>query len=125
MLPAHEPMELEGFPTGWPVRCPGCRSWGFTYKSDRTGNLRAYLCRICQEKYLAWWKGEPMSSCLAEPKNTKMEDWEWARVVERPCIEAEDLSEGDIIDVEAFEVVDVPELVDGTPARQETVVRLT
>jgi hypothetical protein len=33
--------------------------------------------------YLATWKGEPINSVFGEPKNTSMEDWEWARVINR------------------------------------------
>jgi hypothetical protein len=84
------------FPTGWPVRCPECSTtFLFTYKSDRTGNIRCYRCQKCGEKYVALWRHEPIESCLCEPTNTKMEDWEWHRV------ETEELDDPDIIDVEA------------------------
>ncbi len=95
--------------SGWPVRCLDCESWSFTYKSDRTGNTRCYKCRKCDSKYVATWKGKPISSCMSEPQNTKIEDWDWAKVIPP--------DESDIIDVE-WEYVDVPELVDGTPPQK-------
>jgi hypothetical protein len=34
---------------------------------------------LCNTKWLAVWKGEPMKSCIGEPKHTKLSDWSWVR----------------------------------------------
>lgn len=78
----HERL-IEIFPTGWPVRCPNCDSWAFTYVSENTGNIRRYTCKKCNDMYLATWKGKPITNAFSEPVNTRMEQWEWARIVNR------------------------------------------
>jgi len=116
-------MPAADFPSGWPVRCPACEgTFAFRYVSDRTGNVRRYRCHKCGVGFLATWKGKPIRSCLAEPRNTSMEKWDWARIVEgRELPPAGALPVRDeAIEVEAV-VVDVPEMTDGTPAAKELV----
>jgi len=74
---------FEKFPTGWPIRCPSCDSWGFVYTSESTGNIRRYRCLKCNDMYLATWKGTRITSVMNEPQNTRMEQWDWARIVNR------------------------------------------
>jgi hypothetical protein len=95
----------ENVPTGWPVKCVGCESWSFYYISDRSGNFRLYNCKSCKRRYIAKWKGRPITSVFSEPKNTKMQDWLWVEVCEG--------DEG-AIDVD-FEIV-TDECCDGTEA---------
>lgn len=90
--------------TGYPVRCPECESWSFTYKSDRTGNIRCYVCSRCDAKYVAIWLGNPIKSCVNEPKNTVMEQWNWRKVFNKR-LEGDILDKDGAIDVE-FEVMD-------------------
>jgi hypothetical protein len=73
----------EKFPTGWPIRCPNCGSWSFFYTSENTGNIRRYRCKDCNDMYLAAWKGPRITSVMGEPQNTRMEQWEWARIINR------------------------------------------
>lgn len=91
---------------GWPVKCPNCDSWNFNYISDRGGNHRLYRCKKCLKKFIARWKGEKIRSCLSEPKNTKMQNWDWIEVLGR--------LEESVIDVE-YEIV-TDEFRDGTEA---------
>ncbi len=99
-------------PSGWPVSCLDCGSWSFMYISDRSGNYRLYNCKKCQKRYLAGWKGKPITSVFNEPKNTKLEDWLWVEVLE---------DVDDAIDVE-FEIV-TEEFRDGSPAMRVPVTR--
>ena len=69
-----------GLPTGWPVRCPECESLSFYYVTERSGESRRYSCKDCGAVYIAVWKGKPVGSCLTEPTNTRMEDWDWLKV---------------------------------------------
>lgn len=68
---------------------------------------------------MALWKHEPIESCLCEPVNTSMEDWEWNRV-----LPSEQTDDPDIIDVEAIITMDVPELADGTSEEKLLVERV-
>ena len=89
MLPAHDEVEkqAEGFPEGFPIRCPSCHNpWRFYYVSERSGNIRRYTCKDCDQVYLATWKGSTIKSVLGEPRNTKMEDWSWAKVISPPAL---------------------------------------
>ena len=76
-------MPSSDFPKGWPVRCPNCDSWAFVYVSDQSGNVRRYTCRTCNEMFMATWKGRKIEGLMYEPVNTKMEDWDWCRIVNR------------------------------------------
>ena len=105
MIVGEIPQEV---PTGWPVKCLSCQSWSFYYISDQTGNHRLYNCKKCKKRYVARWLGKPIKSVFSEPKNTKMQDWQWIEVIE------EDDSE--FIDVE-FDIV-TDDFRDGTPAMQ-------
>ena len=72
-------MRLADFPKGWPIRCPECDSWSFRYHTERTGNIRIYTCKRCGARYRAKWKGKPLRSAFGEPKNCKMEDFDWEK----------------------------------------------
>lgn len=75
-------MPSDKFPKGWPVRCPDCDSWRFYFVSEPTGNIRRYTCKECGSVFLATWKHQPVGSVFSEPKNTSMEDWDWAKVIQ-------------------------------------------
>jgi hypothetical protein len=108
-------MPSDSFPKGWPVRCPNCESmFTFVYVSDRTGNVRRYRCRKCGDVFLATWKGKPLTSCMHEPRNTKMGDWDWARVI--PEHELAQMVDRLLAVAGEATAVEVPEMDDGTPA---------
>jgi hypothetical protein len=75
-------MPAESFPKGWPIRCPSCECCEFHFKTDRTGQVRRYTCSKCGDRYLAAWLGKPFDSVFSEPKNTRMENWEWTLIVD-------------------------------------------
>lgn len=60
------------------IKCINCKTaFSLSYTSDVTGNVRYYNCGKCESSHVAVWKGEPIKSCLNEPQNTEMKDWEW------------------------------------------------
>lgn len=65
----------------WPIRCPACRSFDFGYSSDRSGNVRRYVCKSCGGGWLATLKGMSSGSAMCEPKNMDSKNLEWVRIL--------------------------------------------
>jgi len=65
----------------WPIHCPDCDSYRFTYRSDRSGNVRRYGCKECGAVYVATIKDMRSKSAVSEPTNLNSEDLYWEKVV--------------------------------------------
>ena len=63
------------------IRCPECDDNWMRYTSDRSGNVRRYVCK-CGVKWLATFKGLKCGSVMSEPKNCDMEDFHWVKILE-------------------------------------------
>ena len=63
------------------IVCLECASWRFRFKSDRTGNVRRYVCGDCGAVYIGTIKGLPCGSVISEPKNLSPDDLDWVRVL--------------------------------------------
>jgi DNA-directed RNA polymerase subunit M/transcription elongation factor TFIIS len=62
------------------ITCPDCNAI-ITFKSDRTGNVRRYRCKVCDGEWIATVKGLKSKSAMSEPKNLGRDDMYWQRVL--------------------------------------------
>jgi len=67
----------------WPIACPDCGKggWGgFTYVSDRSGNVRKYKCDECGAVYIATIKDMRSTGVGSEPKNMNSDELYWEKI---------------------------------------------
>ena len=63
------------------IKCPECGNNWMRYTTDRSGNVRRYVCS-CGVKWLATLKGLPCGSAISEPKNCGMDNFHWVKIFE-------------------------------------------
>jgi len=64
------------------MSCLNCGAFGMRYTSDRSGNVRRYVCYKCDAKFLATIKGLRSGSAVGEPRHLEPEDFHWVKILE-------------------------------------------